>query len=335
MRKFSSSLLASSAILLSSNAIAYDLSMEVFEGEELAIIKAAETSKDPAVLMEAASLLMHDSMFQENVDHGLKYYQEVAETGNLEALTVVADHYYSEDDYEKALAWYHKAESSKDPYVLYSLGVMYFDGEGTEVDYKKGNEYYREAAEGGYSDAMYQLGFSYNDGLGVKQDFTKALYWLEKTAVLGDPSGMYNTGISYLNGEGVKVNCETAIKWFTKAIETGEHARSYSKMGDIYYYPKYKKSCGLKKTDYKKSLPYFTEAANRGDSYGQYMVGYSFRNGHGTWSDFTKALAWFEVAEEYGDPDAAKEIEDVKRYMSTEQIAEANTLRDQLLEEIW
>lgn len=335
MRRIGGYLLISTSMVLSSNASAYDLSMEVFEDEQMAMLKSAETSSDPTLLMQAGELLINESMMQENADHGLSYLKKVGETGNLEAMLYVADYYYSDEQYGKSLAWYHKAEPSKDPYTLYSLGVMYFDGEGTEVDYKKGNQYYRAAAEAGYSDAMYQLGFSYNDGLGVKQDLKKALYWLEKSAELGDASGMYNTGVAYLNGEGVAIDCATAIKWFTQAIETDEHARSYAKMGDIYYYPKYKKSCGLKKTDYKKSLPYFTEAANLGDSYSQYMVGYSYRNGHGTWSDFTKALAWFEVAEEYGDPDAAKEIEDVKRYMSTEQIAEANTLKDKLLEEIW
>ncbi|MEZ8297636.1 hypothetical protein AB6D11_28150, partial [Vibrio splendidus] len=61
----------------------------------------------------------------------------------------------------------------------------------------------------------------------------------------------------------------------------------------------------------------------------------AYRNGHGTWSDFVKALAWFEIAQEYGNSDAEKEIIDVKQYMSKENIAAAEQLKDSLIEDIW
>ena len=73
----------------------------------------------------------------------------------------------------------------------------------------------------------------------------------------------------------------------------------------------------------------------QGNDNGQYSVGYAYRNGHGTWSEFFKALAWFEVAQEYGNSDAEKEIIDVKQYMSKENIAAAEKLKDSLIEDIW
>ncbi|MGF1908408.1 sel1 repeat family protein [Vibrio kasasachensis] len=335
MVKQSCTVLASLSVLLSVNALAYDLSEEYFEGKDLEILKAAETSNDPQLLLSAANLLIEDSMFEENIEKGYEYITKLAQAGDQKAIIILADHHYGNDEYEQALAWYHKAEQGNDPYVQYSLGVMYFDGEGTEVNYQKANEYYLAAAKGGDSDAMYQLAFSYNNGNGVEQDFTKAAYWFEQSANLGDVSAMYNLGVSYLKGEGVSANCSKAMQLFDAAIEQDEHALSYVKMGDIYSYPEYKKSCGFKTVDYKKALEYYTAGAMEGNAYSQYSVGYAYRNGQGTWSDFVQALAWFEVAQEYGDPDAAKEISDVKKYMSPEDIAEAIVVKDKLLDEIW
>ncbi|GAK84324.1 TPR repeat protein SEL1 subfamily [Vibrio ponticus] len=335
MIKQSCTFLTAMTVLLSANAIAYDLSEEFFEGDDLALLKAAETSNDPEILMQAANLLIEDSMYQENVDRGYQYITKLADKGDTKAMVVLADLHYGNEDYTKALAWYHKAEQGNDPYVLYSLGVMYFDGEGTAVDYQKANQYYLAAAKGGDADAMYQLAFSYNDGKGVAQDYTKAVYWFEQAASKGDVSAMYNLGVSYLKGEGVAQSCPKAMELFTKAIEDDEHARSYAKMGDIYSYTEYKKPCGFKTTDYKKALEYYTAGAMQGNVYSQYSVGYSYRNGHGTWSDFVQALAWFEVAQEYGDTEVAKDISDVKQYMSKEDIAAAKELRDSLLDEIW
>ncbi|OLQ86357.1 hypothetical protein BIY22_11970 [Vibrio panuliri] len=335
MIKQSCTFLTSLSLLLSANAMAYDLSEEYFEGEELALLKEAETSNDPQVLMQAANLLIEDSMLQENTDRGYQYMTQLAESGDESAMVILADKFYSDEEYKQALAWYHKAESGNDPYVLYSLGVMYFDGEGTVVDYQKANDYYLAAANAGDSDAMYQLAFSYNDGKGVKQDYTKAAYWFEQAANRGDVSAMYNLGISYLNGEGVEKSCPKAMTLFTQAIEQDEHALSYAKMGDIYSYTEYKKPCGFKTTDYKKALEYYTAGAMQGNAYSQYSVGYAYRNGHGTWSDFVQALAWFEVAQEYGAPDATKGIAEVKPQMSKQDIAAAEELKSSLLDEIW
>lgn len=335
MRKQSCALLTSLSLALSANVFAYDLDLEYFDTEEIALLKAAEESSDPNLLMQAANLLIDDSMYQENVDRGYEYMTQLAQSGEIKAMVALATQHYDNEKYEQALVWYHKAEQSKDPDVLYTLGVMYFDGEGTSVDYKKANEYYLAAAQVGNPDGMYQLAFSYNDGKGVTQDFSRAAHWFEQAANLGDASAMYNLGISYLNGEGVERSCSKAMQLFGNAIEEDEHALSYAKMGDIYAYPEYKKECGFKTTDYKKALEFYTGGAMTGNAYSQYSVGYAYRNGQGTWSDFVKALAWFEVANEYGSSDAKKEIVDVKQYMSKEDVAAAKQLKDALLDEIW
>lgn len=323
------------SLLISTPVFSYDLSYEEYEPEDLSIVKQAEQSTSDDVLYQAATILIEESMMQENIDQGVKYLAQLAEKNHFDATLDLADYYYDYDEnYEQALKYYHQIEGSQDPYVLYSLGVMYFDGEGTEQDYKKGNDYYRAAADLGYNDAIYQLAFSYNDGLGVKQDFAEAAKWFKKSADKGDASAMYNLGVAYLYGEGVGKDCAKAMELFNQAIETDEHTRSYRKLGDIYYYRDYKQECGFKKTDYKKSLAYFTKAAMQDDDYSQYMLGYSYRNGHGTYSNFVTSLAWYKIAEDNGY-DASSEIKDVLQYMSEDDIAKAEVLQEELLDKIY
>lgn len=328
-------LCTSLALGFSTSALAYDISLESYDPDELQVLQAAEKSDNPVQLMEAASVLLYESMLQENVVQGLVYLKKAAQKGSHEAESELADYYYyQQEDYAEALKWYHQAEKGQDAYVLYSLGVMYFDGEGTQVDLKKANEYYLAAAKLGYSDAMYELAFSYNDGKGVEKDFVQAAHWFKQAADLGDASAMYNLGIAYLNGEGVEKSCPTAMKLFNQAIDADEHVLSYATLGNLYYYPEYKRPCGFKTTDYKKSFSYFSEAAMWGDEYSQYMVGYSYRNGHGVYSDFVKALAWLSIAADNGYAKSAEAVKEVKRHMSRTDIEKAGELQASLEEEI-
>ncbi|MDC5847866.1 sel1 repeat family protein [Vibrio europaeus] len=335
MNKSRCTILTCFSLLMSTQAFSYDLSWELFEGDGLALLKEAETSSDPDVLYKAANLLIDESVMQANIDRAHEYLEQALKSGHDGAETLKADLEYSDGNYEEALSWYHKAEGAQDPYVLYSLGVMYFDGEGTEQDVKKGNEYYLASAKLGDDDAMYQLAFSYNDGVGVEKDYAKAAYWFEQAAKQQNASAIYNLGIAYLNGEGVEMNCQKAIQHFEHAIELEDHTRSVAKLGDIYYYPKYKQRCGFKTTDYAKSFEYFQKAAMLDDIYAQYMVGYAYRNGHGVFSDFAKSLAWFEIAQENGDEDAEKEILNVKQYMSNDELAKAQQYKNEIIDEIW
>ena len=49
----------------------------------------------------------------------------------------------------------------------YTLGVMYFYGEGVPQDYKETEKWYRLAAAQGYATAQHYLGVMYKNGFGV------------------------------------------------------------------------------------------------------------------------------------------------------------------------
>ena len=53
---------------------------------------------------------------------------------------------------------------------MFSLGVMYENGQGVPQSFAKAIELYEQAAAKGQMDAPYSLGRSYRHGLGVEQD---------------------------------------------------------------------------------------------------------------------------------------------------------------------
>ena len=60
-------------------------------------------------------------------------------------------------NYEDAARWYQKAADGGYAQAQYSLGGLYFKGEGVEKDYNKAIELYRMAAENGNEDAKNAL----------------------------------------------------------------------------------------------------------------------------------------------------------------------------------
>ena len=59
-----------------------------------------------------------------------------------------------------------KAEAG-DATAQYSLGLMYYNGEGVPKDSAEAVKWYRKAADQGYADAQFNLGLNYANGEGV------------------------------------------------------------------------------------------------------------------------------------------------------------------------
>ncbi len=85
-------------------------------------------------------------------------------------------------DYAQAALWYRKAAEQGDDIAQYSLGTLYYNGQGLPQDYTQALTWYRKAAEQGYAEAEVQLGRSYYKGQGVPQDYAEAYFWLDLAA---------------------------------------------------------------------------------------------------------------------------------------------------------
>lgn len=78
-----------------------------------------------------------------------------------------------------------------------------------------------QAAEAGDAEAMYSIGELYYYGDGVEQDYAQAMAWYQKAAELGDAKAMNNIGALYYNGWGVRADRAQAKEWFQRAADAG------------------------------------------------------------------------------------------------------------------
>ena len=85
-------------------------------------------------------------------------------------------------------------------------------------DHQVAMEIWRPLAEQGHASAQYSLGLLYYRGEGVLPNPKRAAEWYHKAADRGDPDAQLNLGLMYAQGDGLKKNYLTAYKWFSLAF---------------------------------------------------------------------------------------------------------------------
>ena len=78
-----------------------------------------------------------------------------------------------------------------------------------------------QVAEQGNAKAQFSLGKMYYEGQGVRQDYAEAARWYLKAAEQGDPVAQNNLGTMYAKGQGVRQDPVQAEQWYRKAAEQG------------------------------------------------------------------------------------------------------------------
>ena len=145
----------------------------------------------------------------------IKYLKEAANGDYACAQLLVAQMYYDgivvEKSYKEALKYFEKAINNKKPlksvekWLLADtsisltgnnlqelsamsskkVGMMYYNGTGTEKSYAKAIHYLKLAAIGGDAEACYMIGQMYCDGTGVDESSTEARKWYARASQLG------------------------------------------------------------------------------------------------------------------------------------------------------
>lgn len=79
---------------------------------------------------------------------------------------------------------------------------------------------------------------------------------------------------------------------------------------------------------------YENELAPRGDKYAQYMVGYMYQNGQGVPRDPARALAWYRLSAERGNPMLMAVRDKLAGALSLDEIDRSKTIFASLLREL-
>ena len=187
-------------------------------------------------------------------------------------------------------------------------------------------EQIRKAAEQGDAKAQTNLGVMYAEGKGIPKDAQKAMKWFRKAAEQGLALAQYNLGVTYAFGKGVPKDAQKAVKWYRKAAEQGL-GFAQEDLGNMYYW-------GEGPKDAQKAVKWYRKAAEQGSSLAPTRLAEMYFRGVAVPRDDVKAYAWTIVA---GAQRRRKPVEfrdDLRRRMTTEQVAEAQKLAAELKERI-
>jgi TPR repeat protein len=91
-----------------------------------------------------------------------------------------------QQDDVQARQWYAKAAAQGQAKAQFSLGILYFNGEGVPKDYQQALRWFRLAADQGEALAQTKIAIMYDYGQGVPQDIVQAYTWYSLATTNGD-----------------------------------------------------------------------------------------------------------------------------------------------------
>ena len=123
---------------------------------------------------------------------------------------------------EEAAKWYRKAEESAvSKRVQLEKKIVQLESKLVQAQseaFKKT----RKAAYAGDAEAQFSLGNMYYNGEGVPENDAEAYKWFRKAAEQGYAKAQYNLGVMYDKGEGVPKNDVEAYKWWLLVAARGD-----------------------------------------------------------------------------------------------------------------
>ena len=119
--------------------------------------------------------------------------------------------------------------------AMNDLGAMYYEGyRGFEQNFEKAMHYYHMAAANGNRAAQENLGYCYYYGRNGDPDYEKAFHYFALGAFDGHLISLYKIGDMYLNGLYVEKNEKEAFYIFMRCIETMTEEAEDRVAGPVY-----------------------------------------------------------------------------------------------------
>ena len=154
-------------------------------------------------------------------EEAIRWYQEAAGKGDIDALFNLAILYYKTSDFDKAFESFLQAANAGDAQACNIIASMHQHAQGAEYNMNQAVAWYRKAASQDYPQAQFNLGNLYRKGEGLEQLDKKAFYWYQKSADAGYPQAQNSLAYMYTLGRGVKADRKLAEKWFSAAAAQG------------------------------------------------------------------------------------------------------------------
>ena len=192
------------------------------------------------------------------------------------------------------------ATSKNDVEAQYTLGEMYYFGEGVQKTFEGASKWYRLAADQGHAGAQYKLGSMYCGGEGVKQSYEEALKWYRLAADRGYVEAQFKLSLMYYYGEGVEQSYEEAANWYRLAADCGHFEAQFS-LGEMYYYGE-----GVEQS-YEEALKWYKLAADQGEFNSQYKLGQMYAYGIGVEKSLNEAIKYLTMTSQDDSSSSVKQ----------------------------
>jgi len=180
----------------------------------------------------------------------------------------------------------------------------------------------RAKAEAGDPQAQAQLGDLYIKGEVVTNSYREAAKWFRMAAAKNNPEGQFGLAQLYDAGQGgVPRDMAEALKLYQQAADQGLAGAEYT-LGFMY-----ESGHGVPKNQ-AEAIKWYAKAAEQGDSLAQFDLAQRYELGVGTKMDHVEALKWYLIAARQGQSDSAKRGDNLKKYLSSAEIAEAERRAD-------
>lgn len=202
----------------------------------------------------------------------------------------IAHSYESSENGEQILRWhqiaykYGNIESCSELGLIYKYGLF-----GVRQWHSKAIEYYKIAAENGDADAQCNLAWYYKEGLFVEQSTVEAISLLEKAAESGHVRSYFILALLLCSQN----RFVEARKWCELAIDEAElDCENLEKIATVYGYIE---GCET------QCHEYYLQAAKKGSTHAQIMIGQHYEDGIVVKEDYQQALYWYKRAADAGD----------------------------------
>ncbi len=194
---------------------------------------------------------------------------------------------YKNNDFEKALALFHKSAEKGNPAAMNYIGIIYLNGNGVQKNIDEALKWYEKGSKAGMLYSSRNIANTFFNGKEVQKDYKRALEYYHKAAAKGDTHSMIR--IAYLNKEGfgTEKNLDEAMKWYKKAADRGDKI-GLTGIGLVY---------ALKGED-SKAFSYLKEAAEKEETEAMIFLGLFYEKGVGVSKNIDEAVRWLVRASE-------------------------------------
>jgi hypothetical protein len=161
----------------------------------------------------------------ENKNYGLQLVEELAASGNHQAMMDICQRFFDTKDYqnsEQVLKYLGILSEQNDKRAMLLLGIMYYSGIGVEQNYKEAASWYEKAADELEPHGLCNLGYCYSYGRDMPVDHARAYEYFSLSAYLGNANAMYKIGDMFFYGNHVSEDKSAAFFWYMEAFRHGQ-----------------------------------------------------------------------------------------------------------------